>query len=110
VIGRSTIDRHHAVMSAMGERFLLYRAPEVAGGALAERALSLDGDEGEMREEFARAVVGVFAAEPREPRELATDERERLIALVSFVFRARSPVDREGYKRPVTRAANVASA
>lgn len=35
------------------------------------------------------------------PRPLTAGERERLIALVSFVVKARSPVERDGYKREV---------
>jgi hypothetical protein len=96
-----TIDRHHAVMAAMGERFLLYRLPEVAADAQAARALDHEGCEGQMREELAAAATGVFAGEQRSPRPLSQDERRRLIALVSFVVRARSPVERDGYRREI---------
>jgi hypothetical protein len=96
-----TIDRHHAVMAAMGERFLLYRLPEVASDEQAARALEHEGSEAQMRDELSAATAGVFAAESHEPRPLTADERERLIALVSFVVRARSPVERDGYRREV---------
>jgi hypothetical protein len=96
-----TIDRHHAVMAAMGERFLLYRLPEAVPGMQAARALEHEGHEEEMRRELGAATVGVFATELREPRPLSAEERERLIALASFAVRARSPVERDGYRREI---------
>src|SRR5213076_55141 len=47
-----TIDRHHAVMGAMGERFVLFRLPEVEGDEQARRALAHAGREGAMRAEL----------------------------------------------------------
>ena len=40
-----TIDRHHAVMGAMGERFILFRLPEVDADEQARRALEHAGRE-----------------------------------------------------------------
>jgi Bifunctional DNA primase/polymerase, N-terminal/Primase C terminal 1 (PriCT-1) len=96
-----TIDRAHAVMATMGERFLLYRLPEVEPAKQAERALAHAGREEEMRRELARAVAGVFAAELRAPRGLGASERDRLIALATFAVRARSPVERDGHSREI---------
>ena len=45
-----TIDRHHAVMAAMGERFVLYRLPAVDPAKQARAALEHAGREREMRE------------------------------------------------------------
>ena len=47
-----TIDRHHAVMGAMGERFVLFRLPEVDASEQARRALAHAGREKEMRQEI----------------------------------------------------------
>lgn len=77
----------------------LYRLAEVSSHEQAASALAHEGREERMREELAGAVAGVFAGERREPRPLG--ERERLIALVSFAVRARSPVERDGYRREV---------
>jgi hypothetical protein len=96
-----TIDRAHAVMSTMGERFLLFRLPEVEPDKQARRALEHAGREVEMRAELASAVAGVFASELAEPRQLAADERERLIALATFTVRARSAVERDGHSREI---------
>lgn len=96
-----TIDRAHAVMATMGERFLLYRLPEVEPDRQAERALEHAGREREMRAELGRAIAGVFAAGLKEPRELGVEERRRLIALATFAVRARSPVERDGHTREI---------
>ncbi len=96
-----TIDRAHAVMATMGERFLLYRLPEVAPDRQATLALAHAGREVEMRAELGRAVAGVFAAELREPRTLTAAERGRLISLATFAVKARSPVERDGHTREI---------
>jgi hypothetical protein len=88
-------------MATMGERFLLYRLPEMSPSEQATRALAVAGHEEEMREELAAAVAGVFAQEPRQPRVLGDDERGRLIALATFAVRARSPVERDGHSREI---------
>ena len=82
-----TIDRHHAVMGAMGERLTLYRLPEVDADVLAREALRHSGRERAMRAalcEAARAVLNTL----RDPRERTDDETDRLIALSTFVVRA----------------------
>src|SRR5207247_1342013 len=43
-----SIDRHHAVMGAMGERFVLFRLSEASGDEQARRALAQAGREGQM--------------------------------------------------------------
>jgi len=95
-----TIDRHHAVMGAMGERFTLYRLPEVDPDVRAREALRHSGRERAMRSqlgEAARAVLGTLGL----PRERSDDETDRLIALATFVVRARSAVERDGYSRDI---------
>jgi hypothetical protein len=95
------LDRHHGVLSVMGERFLLCRLPE-ALEAQAERALAHTGElEAQMRRELAEAVAGLFAAERREPRPLADNERRELVGLAALVARARSPVERDRHTREV---------
>jgi hypothetical protein len=96
-----TIDRAHAVMATMGERFLLYRLPEIEPGRQATLALAHTGREAEMRAELGHAVAGVFATELGEPRRLDDAERERLIALATFAVKARSPVERDGHTREI---------
>ena len=96
-----TIDRHHAVMAAMGERFLLLRLPTVASGEQARWALSHAGREKTMRGELAGAVVSLFDRALDEPRPLSEEETGRLVATVELVVRARSAVERDSYSREV---------
>ena len=56
----AAIDSHHAVMSVMGERFLLYRLPRIDPAKQAERALANAGQVRVMRKELAVAVRQLF--------------------------------------------------
>jgi hypothetical protein len=96
-----TIDRHHAVMGAMGERFVLMRLPEVDSGEQARRALAHAGREREMRSELAAAVARLFLEPKGDPTKLSEQERERLISLTTLVVRCRSAVERDSHTREV---------
>jgi DNA-binding MarR family transcriptional regulator len=87
-------------MGAMGERFTLYRLPEVDPDVQAREALRHSGRERAMRLELgeaARAVLATLAV----PRLRTDDETDHLIALATFVVRARSAVERDGYSRDI---------
>jgi hypothetical protein len=96
-----TIDRHHAVMGAMGERFVLFRLPEVDEGQQARQALAHAGREAQMRRELADAVSTLFTRAHRNPRDLEADDVERLVALSTLTVRCRSSVERDGYSREI---------
>jgi len=96
-----TIDRHHAVMGSMGERFVLFRLPEVDSGEQAGRALDHAGREKEMRAELAEAVAHLFARSLPDPRPLDNAERDRLVALATLAVRCRSAIERDGYTREI---------
>ena len=96
-----TIDRHHAVMGSMGERFILFRLPEIDADEHARRALEHAGREREMRSELGQAVEDLFATGLAGPRGINPDERDRLIALATLVVRCRSAVERDGYSREI---------
>jgi hypothetical protein len=97
------IDTHHAVMAAMGERFLLYRLPEIDPKKQAKQALRNAGREREMRQELAAAVGGLFAEIklPEHQPELSDDETDRLVALASLAAYSRSHVERDGRTREI---------
>ena len=96
-----SIDRHHAVMSAMGERFLLFRLPQTDAAVLGRQALAHAGREATMRAELAGAVAEFFLDTElvRHPR--ADGKQEALVALAMLVSRARSAVERDGYSREI---------
>jgi hypothetical protein len=96
-----TLDRHHAVIAAMGERFTLCRLLEPTEEQ-AQRALEHAGErEDEMRQELADAVAALFAGRRDDPRALDADERRELVDAAVLVTRARSAVERDRYTREI---------
>ena len=98
-----TIDRHHAVMGAMGERFALYRLRVDDADEHARRSLQHSGKESRMRSEMREAVTDLFASIDWtvEPRELTPTESETLVALAALTVKCRSAVERDGYMREI---------
>ena len=95
------IDSHHAVVSAMGERFLLVRL-ESGGRGQAKCALKHSGKlQATMRKELAEAVAALFAGERREPRELSQEEGDELIELAYLAVRIRSAIERDRQSREI---------
>jgi hypothetical protein len=94
------IDEQHAFLAVMGERFLLYRMPEVSRRDLARRSLARRGHEPELRERI-KATVGDFLEQFRDCGRLELPESfdEPLIVLSDIITRARSGVPRDGYSR-----------
>jgi hypothetical protein len=91
------IDTHHAVLAALGERFIWYRLAVDDAAEQARRSLAHAGREREMRAELAEAVRGLFAGLDLTAEPLDEDDRERLIALATLVVRCRSAVLRDSY-------------
>lgn len=98
-----SIDRHHAVMGALGERFVLYRVHVDDAKAQATRRLANRGHERTMRAELSAAVADVLSVVDTEspPREMSDVEVGRLVDLAAFVVEARTAVERDGYDREV---------
>ena len=91
-----TFDRHHSVISAMGDRYLLCRIAPVEGQF--ERALDHAGEATErMRRELSEVVERLFAVRRPEPRPLSLEERGRISRICSLVVRLRAAVDRHRY-------------
>ncbi len=97
-----SVDRHSAVMGALGERFVLYRINDLTSEKKAERALANFGDERAMRDELAAAVEHVLeVVTVSQPAPLTADERLRLVKVASFAVKARTAVERDGYSRSI---------
>lgn len=97
-----TIDQHHAVMGAMGERFILLRLPADDPMAQADKALSHAGQETQMRAELQDAVSEMFSGTNGvAPVKLNAGERERLKSLATLVARCRSAVERDSHTREI---------
>jgi hypothetical protein len=88
----TAIDSAHSVISVMGTRFLLVRLhgdTDIAGSAFDHV-----GQERPMRDQLRTAVRGLLENLPGVPYDKA-EVRAPMIALASYVARARSPVDRD---------------
>jgi hypothetical protein len=90
------IDEQHSFISVMGERFLLYRLPEVPRAEIARRSLARRGREPELRQRI-RATVGDFLEQFVGCGVLALPDNltEHLVVLSDMVTRARSGVPRD---------------
>jgi hypothetical protein len=90
------IDEQHSFLAIMGERFLLYRMPEVPRAEIARRSLARRGHEPELRARI-RATVGDFLEQFQGCGQLPLPASftEPLIVLADIVTRARSGVARD---------------
>jgi energy-coupling factor transporter ATP-binding protein EcfA2 len=97
-----TLDRHHGVMSTMGERFILYRLPKVDSSEQARRSFAHAGREKEMRAELSAAAFSVLGRGlPASPKPLDEQEQALLVDLTTLVVRCRSAVERDGRTREI---------
>ena len=91
----SAWDRAHAVISAMGDRFVLIRTDSTEHRrAIGRRAIGNTGNEVKMRAELSAAAAGVLAGVDANSGITVTDEEtERLLAAADVVTLARTGVE-----------------
>jgi hypothetical protein len=96
-------DGYNAVVSTLGDRFLLLRLPDVDPAKTGAMALSHRGRETQMRGALADALAGLVehADLSAVNRALTEDETRRLVRLATFTARGRTGVARDGYRRDV---------
>lgn len=110
----SVIDSHHAVMAAMGERFILYRIHPLNNKKLGELRRKHLGKEENMRWELAEAVSDLFIRCEKntgltatgkcsldDSFELSDEQYNAITDLSALAATSRSAVQRDGYKREV---------
>lgn len=99
------IDKHHAVMSAMGERFITYRIPELTveqQAAQLSTALNRQNREAEMRIELGEAVSRLVSELPSIKRApVGESDLSRISALAMLSARCRSAVHRDSDSREI---------
>jgi hypothetical protein len=93
------IDGHQAAMSVLGERFVLLRPVMPDRKQLAIAALKSRGREREMRQDLATAMHGFLAARGSTVPDASAAVLDRVATVADFITRARSGVQRDGYKR-----------
>ena len=98
-----TIDKHHAVLGALGERFVFYRLSVEDPKAQARRRMKNRGQERKMRRELGEAVRGVLdlVTADAAPRPFDDEEVNYAVDLATFVVTARTAVERDQYTRDV---------
>lgn len=98
-------DRAHAVISSMGDRFVLLRVDSNDDGvrmAAGLRAIGNTGSEKTMRQDLARAVAGVMlGVNPEDAIELTDEETRRLLAAANLVTKARTAVETDYGGNPI---------
>ena len=95
VIGACTTawDQAHAVISIMGDRFVLVRSDSYTGRlAAGEHAIRNTGREPAMRQEMANVVAGLIATVADRDYPLAEDDATRILAAADLVTLARTGV------------------
>jgi hypothetical protein len=99
--GTTAHDSAHAVVSALGERWMTIRLPETGRDEIGRMALGRSGT-AEMRARL-REVVSCFVEhiDPPELLPLEPEDEELVVAVSSLATLARSPVDRDGYSRDI---------
>jgi hypothetical protein len=96
VVGAVTTawDKAHAVISAMGDRFVLIRMDSTKGRQAAGRkAIGNTGSEVQMRAELAEAVAVVLAGMSSAPVTLTAAETDVLLGAADLVTLSRTGVD-----------------
>jgi hypothetical protein len=95
------IDRHHAVMGALGERFLLNRPVTNDRMEMGRRRLKNTNHEAVMRDEMADAIGSVLDNVNGDHFDFSDSEGEWLVTVATFVAAARTAVEREAYSHEV---------
>lgn len=102
-IGAATeaIDSHHAVIAALGDRYLTLRLRLADAKAQAQRAIDDNDREEQMRQELGDAVAGLLGHLDTELPAIDEPLRDRLADMATLAVRCRSVVDRDSYKREI---------
>jgi hypothetical protein len=104
IIGAVTTawDTHHAVVAALGDRFVLIRMDSYRGRSrAAQKSISNTGDEVQMREELRTAVGGLLAHARTDEVKLTAAERDQIARMADIVTMSRTAAERD-YKGDIT--------
>lgn len=105
VVGAVTTawDTHHAVVSALGDRFVLIRSSSTTGRRTAgAQALRNVGREAEMRAELAHAAGKIISGiNPRRSFNLTEDEESSILDVADIVTLARTSIEADYQGNPI---------
>jgi prepilin-type processing-associated H-X9-DG protein len=103
LIGGATgeLDRHHAVLSALGERWVTLRLGDETAAAIGHASLR-DFRTATMRDQLSQVTARYLAAlNPPEMRALDQADEDLLVDVATLATTARSAVIRERYSREI---------
>jgi len=94
------IDHHRALLSALGERFITYRIPDVSIFEQSKRCLKAMGIESvsEQTKVLTAAAHKVLARDPL-PAKISTTAKREIIKVAQVVAKGRTNVHRDRYTR-----------
>jgi hypothetical protein len=96
-------DSHHAIVGALGDRFLLFRIDAMPDEQMDKCQLQL-GTRASVEQELAQAAGGLFASLPDPlpaPERMSREEYDALKKTVRLAIRLRAGVVRDGYRREI---------
>jgi hypothetical protein len=95
------IDRHHAALSQLGDRFTALRLPEVARGTISRRSMDMMGTEQTERLSLRRVVRGFLESVDTSDRLPSDSVKDEVGPVADLVTHARTGVYRDGYSREI---------
>ena len=99
------IDSHHTVMAILGQRFVLLRLQQPDRQKVGRRAMqNTRADRQALRDHLIPMVAGFMRQLSQAEPTVSESQMTTLAALSDFVTRARSAVQRDGYKRELNYA------
>jgi hypothetical protein len=97
------IDRHHEVISSMGDRFLYYRLPTADRDGVLN--ITFDRTESEKNsKQYLQRAVAMYVSSltiPAEPQSIPTEDIHWLKAAAEVAARGRTAVERDGVRREI---------
>jgi hypothetical protein len=95
------IDRHHAALSQLGDRFTALRLPEVARDTVSRRSMDMMGTEQDERLSLRRVVRAFLESVDTSDRLPSDRVKDAVGPVADLVTHARTGVYRDGYSREI---------
>lgn len=95
------IDRHHAAIAQLGDRFIALRLPEVVRQTVSRRSIDAMGTERTERQALRRVVRGFLESVDTSDRLPSEVVKDAVGPVADLVTHARTGVYRDGYSREI---------
>jgi hypothetical protein len=95
------IDRHHAAIAQLGDRFVSLRLPEVDREAISRQSFGMMGTEKSVRQELRGVVRTFLETVDTSARPITESLKAGIVPIADLVTHARTGVYRDGYSREI---------